>query len=727
MDDTSKSPSDGADADKAPAKEAAERSEHTKSSAGKPEGRRSSSAQSTKAGREKVPKKLGSYVVQRKLGAGAMGVVYLGRDPVLDRPVAIKVLPAALSSDEERLKRFLREAKSAARLIHTNVAAVHQAGAEGRLAYIAMEYVEGMSLDEVVSEGKPMDWKEATRAIRDAAAGLGAAHAIDLVHRDIKPGNLMRTKNGVIKVVDFGSARGQQTDTQLTQQGTLLGTPAFMAPEQWMGGEVDGRTDLYSLTCTYYFLLTGHLPFDAPSLPALGYQHRYEPFPDPREHVSDLPDGICRILARGSTKKPTERFQNVEELVSELEALLASPEESLTFGSSWEQLGAAPPAEEPTPAAPPPLPKPSRASARIPLLPLWMWIAIGGVAALLLLGIVMLLSTKHGTVQITLHNADENVKVSLDGDTISSDGLNEPLKLKGGEHNLVASSPNFETVTQSFQVEKGETTVVDVTFALLTAPFDAQTAQQGQQRWADYLKTDVTVTNAIGMKLVLIPPGEFLMGSPRWGQDHRVRITKPFYIGQHEVTQGQWTTVTSSRPWVGKGNVKDGADYAVTYVNWDDASDFCMKLTKQTEDGLTYRLPTEAEWEYACRAGTTTTYYFGDDASQIGEHAWINCFSGRHNERYAHRVGQKKPNNFELYDMYGNVYEWCSDWFDQDYYDQSPTDDPAGPSTGERRVVRGGSWPYDVRSCHSGHRVGDPPDLRTFSLGFRVVCSLPSE
>lgn len=299
-----------------------------------------------------MPKKLGNYVVQRKLGAGAMGVVYLGRDPILDRQVAIKVLPASLSSDQERLKRFLREAKSAARLHHTNVAAVHQAGAEGRLAYIAMEYVEGESLDKAVSEKKPMAWREATRVIRDAAAGLGAAHAIDLVHRDIKPGNLIQTKDGVTKVVDFGLARGQQTDTQLTQQGTLLGTPAYMAPEQWSGGEVDGRTDLYSLICTYYYLLTGHLPFDAPSLPALGYQHRYEAFPDPREHVPDLPDGICRILAHGSAKEPAERFQSAEDLVAELDVLLVCPDESLTFGSDWEQIGAPagselPPLEDP--------------------------------------------------------------------------------------------------------------------------------------------------------------------------------------------------------------------------------------------------------------------------------------------------------------------------------------------------------------------------------------------
>ena len=241
MDDTGKSKSGEAPAGKAPQKAAPDRSAH-----GKSVGRQAWTTRTTepaKADHEQMPKKLGHYVVQRKLGAGAMGVVYLARDPILDRQVAIKVLPAALSSDEERLKRFLREAKSAARLHHTNVAAVHQAGAEGRLAYIAMEYVEGMSLDKAVAENKPMAWREATRVIRDAAAGLAAAHAIGLVHRDIKPANLIRTKDGVTKVVDFGLVCGLQTNTQLTQQGQLLGTPAYMAPEQWSGARwTDGAT-----------------------------------------------------------------------------------------------------------------------------------------------------------------------------------------------------------------------------------------------------------------------------------------------------------------------------------------------------------------------------------------------------------------------------------------------------------------------------------------------------
>ncbi|MCY2992924.1 MAG: protein kinase [Planctomycetota bacterium] len=472
MDDTSKSKVEEPAIDKAPPKPTADRAGHTKSAVGK--------AQAQPADQEQMPKKLGQYLVQRKLGAGAMGVVYLARDPILDRQVAIKVLPAALSNDQDRLKRFLREAKSAARLHHTNVAAVHQAGAEGRLAYIAMEYVEGISLDKAVSAKKPMAWREATRVVRDAAAGLGAAHTIGLVHRDIKPGNLIRTKDGVTKVVDFGLARGLQTDTQLTQQGMLLGTPAYMAPEQWMGGQVDGRSDLYALTCTYYFLLTGHLPFDAPSLPALGYQHRYEPFPDPRQKIPNLPDGICRILARGSAKEAEERFQSAEELVSELDVLLACPTDSLTFGSPWEQLGApagsalSPPPDPladglaalQTPSLPMAKPTPSRATRLKWDVPLSVWIATGGAAALLLLlGVMITFSTKYGTVRIALQGAAaKDVTITLDGETITINGLDEPLKVTVGEHNLIARSGNLETVTRSFQVKKNETTAVEVTF-----------------------------------------------------------------------------------------------------------------------------------------------------------------------------------------------------------------------------------------------------------------------
>lgn len=426
---------------------------------------------------EELPKRVGSYVIRRLLGSGMMGHVYLAYDPNLEREVAVKVLPPTLAADETRRKRFLREAKLAARIQHTNVAQVHQAGIEGPFAYIAMEYVHGRTLSDVVAVNGPLPWREATRVIRDAAAGLRAAHELGLVHRDIKPANLVRTPEGTTKILDFGLARADQAETQLTQPGMLLGTPAYMAPEQWTGGEADPRSDLYSLACTWYCLLAGRGPFQATSLPAMGYLHRHEAFPDPRDSVPDLPDAVCRLLLRGAAKEPAERFQSAGEMIAQLDALLATPGAALASGASWQSLA------DPADTQILPQPAPVRSEPSVPaMVPLdtsrptryapggvkprrWPWGAAGVAAAmLLLLSLVITFSTKYGTVEITLDGADDSVRVTLDGETIDIGGLDEPLRLKVGEHHLVATSPKFETVTRSFRVKRNGTTAVDVRF-----------------------------------------------------------------------------------------------------------------------------------------------------------------------------------------------------------------------------------------------------------------------
>ena len=234
-------------------------------------------------------------------------------------------------------------------------------------------------------------------------------------------------------------------------------------------------------------------------------------------------------------------------------------------------------------------------------------------------------------------------------------------------------------------------------------------------------------TNSIGMKLKLIPAGEFLMGSPESDEDagdsenpqHRVRITKPFYLGVTEVTQGQWEAVMGTRPWSGETYVKEGSDYAASYVDWQDAWEFCKKLS--SKEGVPYRLPTEAEWEYACRGETTTVYHFGDDASRLGDYAWFEDNAYDVDEKYAHRVGQKKANAYGLHDMHGNVREWCADQYDSDYYENSPTDDPTGPTTGSNRVHRGGSWSNGPRRCRSADRFTGSPLWRYHRDGFRVA------
>ncbi|MCY2994939.1 MAG: protein kinase [Planctomycetota bacterium] len=435
------------------------------------------------------PAKIGSYVVRRRLGGGAMGEVWLAHDPDLQRDVAIKTLRAEHGKEPEYLKRFLREARAVAQLQHANTVTIYQVGAEGDVAYLVMELVEGGSLEKAVAPERPLEWREATRAIRDAAAGLAAAHEAGLVHRDIKPANLMRTKKGVTKVVDFGLARAKVVDTRLTQQGTLMGTPAYMAPEQWVGQEVDARCDLYALICTYYQLLTGHLPFDAPDLAALGYQHRYEPFPDPRTLVPNLSDAVCRILAQGSQKAPEQRYQSAADLVVDLEAVLATPAESLLFQAPWSELGGqvavvvgGQPAPQPaadvftviadqaharrTSSAVTARARRQRKSLIPPRFrgPRGWAIAAAGAATVLLLAVVIYVKTNHGTVKIELPDPAPEVNVKVDGRKIQIGGLKEPLELTVGEHELEVTSGEFKTVTKSFTVRRG--TQVPIRFSL---------------------------------------------------------------------------------------------------------------------------------------------------------------------------------------------------------------------------------------------------------------------
>ena len=227
-----------------------------------------------------------------------------------------------------------------------------------------------------------------------------------------------------------------------------------------------------------------------------------------------------------------------------------------------------------------------------------------------------------------------------------------------------------------------------------------------------------TIENSIGVKMKLIPAGTFMMGDTNGGKDetpHEVTLTQPFYLGVTEVTNAQWKAV--------KGNVpshwKDD-DRPVENVSWEDAVSFCKKLSSLPAEraaGRVYRLPTEAEWEYACRAGTTTSYSFGNDKSLLGDFAW---FGGNADGR-THPVGQKQPNAWGLYDMHGNAWEWCSDWYGD--YPSGAVSDPLGPLSGSRRVYRGGPWSSSAGFCRSAYRGRNLPSTRGSFLGFRLALS----
>ena len=235
--------------------------------------------------------------------------------------------------------------------------------------------------------------------------------------------------------------------------------------------------------------------------------------------------------------------------------------------------------------------------------------------------------------------------------------------------------------------------------------------------------TGPTYTNGIGMEFVLIPAGSFEMGCPSDSEAcsddekprHRVTISQPFYLGKFEVTQPQWESVMTDTP---NPSSFKGRDRPVENVSWEDVQKFIEKLNAK-EGHNRYRLPTEAEWEYAARAGSTTAYSFGDDAGRLGHYAWYLSNAGT--ETYP--VGQKQPNAWGLHDMHGNVWEWVQDWYDANYYSAGAALDPLGPGAGEYRVLRGGSLYYDARECRSAYRGRNGPDVRSSNGGFRLALS----
>jgi len=226
----------------------------------------------------------------------------------------------------------------------------------------------------------------------------------------------------------------------------------------------------------------------------------------------------------------------------------------------------------------------------------------------------------------------------------------------------------------------------------------------------------------ITMDLVRIPAGTFMMGSPLTeldrdadeGQVHEVTLSQDFYMGIYEVTQEQYQAVTGADP---SYFTSSGLTAPVEKVSWYDAVVFCDQLSLLA--GRTVALPTEAQWEYACRAGSTTRFYYGDDLdySLLGAYAWYSSNSGDQ----THPVGEKAPNLWGLYDMHGNVWEWCSDWYDGNYYQYANNTDPQGPQITNRRVMRGGSWTPSPGPCRSANRNRNYPDNRHYFLGFRVV------
>ena len=621
---------------------------------------------------------IGEYRILRHLSTGGMGVVYQAQHTKLDCLVAIKFPRLGDYIDSQAASRFLREARLVGRLQHSHIVRALDASDSHYGPYLVTEFIDGETLDAFVRREGPLPVQQSLGLIRQAAQALGYAHQKGVIHRDIKPSNLIIDSHGKLRIVDFGLGKLREDvtkqppgaqDDEKTQAGTFIGTVEYAAPEQLFAeSSVDHRADIYSLGCVLYFMLSGEAPHTGTlSDRIIASQGLGQPLPELTR--DDLPASLVTAWQQMVAASPEQRFGNM----SDIEA---------AFESDAEQLSA-PPAE-----------LPNRHVARILTS-----------SALLLTILTLGWTTTH------------NRKV-------------EPAN----------DAPPRAVV-----------------------PFSGARAQQMQQAWADFLHVPVRVENSLGMRMVLIPAGEFEMGfdePPEPGvpegdwryvaaehrarfylPKHRVVLTSPYYLGETEVTYGQFKRFVDATgyltdaegtsgwgkedagwiyregySWKNSGQWVHQESFPVMNVSWNDATAFCRWLS-ETDDLGSYRLPSEAEWEFACRAGTTTTYYFGDDPSEMPNHAWCKA----NFDAALQPVRSKHPNPFGLFDLYGSRQEWCLDVLDENFYSQSPLSDPVCRSGGDQRVLRGGCH-TDFATFSTSARRWSQEASGVSASGFRVVC-----
>ncbi len=286
----------------------------------------------------------GRYRLEAKLGSGGMSTVYLARDDTLDRPVAVKVMHREMSEQEDQLQRFRQEARAVAKLTHPNVVAVIDAGEDGGHPYIVFEYVKGETLKQRIGRVGALDTQEAIAYAIEVARGLSVAHSRNMVHRDIKPQNVLIDEEGRAKLTDFGISR-QLEQEGVTATGRVLGTTDYVAPEQAMGKDIDIRSDIYSLGVVLYEMLVGQVPFHADSQVGVAMKHVNEELPDVQRRRSEVSAAVALVVERATAKNPDERYQTVAEMIDDLETALEveAARAGSTSGEATSVLDAVPP------------------------------------------------------------------------------------------------------------------------------------------------------------------------------------------------------------------------------------------------------------------------------------------------------------------------------------------------------------------------------------------------
>jgi formylglycine-generating enzyme required for sulfatase activity len=635
--------------------------------------------------------RLGGFRILTVLGCGGMGVVFQAEDPKLERRLAIKAMLPKLAASGSAHKRFLREARTAAAIEHDHIVPILQVGEDRGVPFFAMPFLKGESLDHRLKREGALPLAEVVRIGRETVEGLAAAHEHGLIHRDIKPANLwLESPRGRVKILDFGLARAATASPRLTRQGAIVGTPAYMAPEQGAGEAVDHRCDLFSLGCVLYQCCTGRMPFRGKDTVTTLLAVATTNPPPPSELRPEVPAALSDLVMQLLAKKPEDRPESARAVAERLAALPLVPSAD---GAPPGTAGPSPQRDRTTNVCPGPAPERGRRTmlAAVVLLAL---VAVG-------IGVAFGLKSRTGTVLVNLTEPD--VEVLINGAVKSAGPSPEGvrLELRPGEYLLTVKRGAEELFSSPVSVQGGAEVVLDA-------------------KWAPK-----TYTNSLGMEFVLVPRGRaWLGGGDEEPGDREVVFAHDFYLGKYEVTQEEWEKVMGTTPsnFSRNGSRKEWVKhipdaflrrFPVEGVSWDDTQVF-LELLNQSEkqEGWVYRLPREVEWEYACRGGPVDRSesvfdFYLEKPSNVLQPDQATFVSERGVGR-PFKVGSYRPNRLGLYDMHGNVWEWCED-------------SVKGRDGTQWRVYKGGGFNDDAADCRAAGRHTNNPGLRNLTLGLRVA------
>jgi eukaryotic-like serine/threonine-protein kinase len=747
------------------------------------------------------------YRLEGKLGEGGMGSVFRARRLFIDDFVAIKfVRPEVLVNPEFR-RRFYQEARVAARIKHPNVVTVYDFGeTPDGLVYLVMEFLEGMSLGELLKKNGSIDLEHTIAIGLQICEALYCMHESNVIHRDLKPDNIMLIQDGkgieIVKVVDFGVAKLLESNARLTRYQARIGSPVYCSPEQYLGEPVDHRTDLYGLGIVFYECLAGRVPFDTMNETELraAILHKMPSRLD--EKISGVSGHMAELVQWLLAKSPENRPRHAADVTKWLMSLRrAAKAQRVELKSARPEL---PLAEAPVKkslqekAPSPPQPKTARVRSRRPsaqkrslgkpaailfgfvvLASLLVWKIFEDPAAAAYFSAIMtsakaLVQQKKAALFFkrpvpvsprAVEKAPASPATNGGAELVAKENAVDSSAIKPVQ---LATSNNQPNQPPGVAAEK---TVASRTVAMAsktnksTKPEKRATANgRSADKTPVAAKTNASKMPVIPSGMVLVKETEFVCGdvfgdgNPNEKPAHRVRVAS-FLIGQYEVTNREYLTFVKATggnlpEWmnpVSKYHYQTGTDrfyqrlgpalysldHPVVGVSWQDAVKYCEWLSQQGP--LKYRLPTEAEWELAARGGNNAIKYsWGNGSPQlalggnVSDEALKKVFPDwpiiwrDYNDSYPYTapVGKFGANAWRIYDMTGNVWEWCSDWFDENYYQKQEWDRPAGPPQGTEKAIRGGSWGDTPAKLRLSYRRSAPPTFRSNNLGFRVAASL---